>query len=112
MPSFVARPIASNQGDNLDANVERLQVGAVIASAGCAIFRLDSARAAQPFVLKSSALEDSGQLARKSAGNIATNANCIGENISSPDRRIASSVTAPTVAVYSQKTVKETFPDA
>ena len=69
MPSFVARPIASNQGDNLNANVERLQVGAVITSAGCAMFRLDNARAAQPFVLKSPAFGDSGQLARKSAGN-------------------------------------------
>ncbi|MFY9840708.1 MAG: YbhB/YbcL family Raf kinase inhibitor-like protein [Xanthobacteraceae bacterium] len=61
-----------------------LQASAVIGAAGCAIACLDDARAAEPFVLKSPALEDNGQLARKNAGNIATNPNCIGENISPP----------------------------
>lgn len=63
---------------------KKLQAGALILAASCAIFCLDDARAAEPFMLKSPALEDSGQLARKNAGNIATNPNCVGENISPP----------------------------
>lgn len=63
---------------------KRVKTGAVIVAAGCAMFRLDDARAAEPFMLKSPALEDDGQLARKNAGNIPTNPNCVGENISPP----------------------------
>jgi Raf kinase inhibitor-like YbhB/YbcL family protein len=63
---------------------KKLQAGVVIVAAGCAMFRPADARAAEPFMLKSPALEDNGQLARKNAGNIAANPNCVGENISPP----------------------------
>ena len=41
-------------------------------------------KAAEPFMLKSSEFEDNGQLAVKNAGNIKSNPNCVGENISPP----------------------------
>lgn len=63
---------------------KKLQAGAVLVATIGAMFRLDNARAAEPFMLKSPALEDNGQLTRKNAGNIATNPNCVGENISPP----------------------------
>jgi Raf kinase inhibitor-like YbhB/YbcL family protein len=43
-----------------------------------------AARAADPFMIRSSAFEDNGKLDKKYAGNIAGNANCVGENISPP----------------------------
>jgi Raf kinase inhibitor-like YbhB/YbcL family protein len=43
-----------------------------------------AARAADPFVLRSSAFEDNGKLAIKNAGNNKANPNCVGENISPP----------------------------
>ena len=43
-----------------------------------------AAKAAEPFMLKSSEFEDNGQLAVKNAGNIKSNPNCVGENISPP----------------------------
>jgi len=42
------------------------------------------AKAAEPFMLRSSAFEDNGKLAIKNAGNNKQNPNCVGENISPP----------------------------
>src|SRR4051812_5298095 len=43
-----------------------------------------SASAAEPFSLTSSTFKDGTMLATKNAGNIKTNPNCIGENVSPP----------------------------
>ena len=43
-----------------------------------------SAYAAEPFSLTSSSFKDGTMLATKNAGNIKTNPNCIGENVSPP----------------------------
>jgi Raf kinase inhibitor-like YbhB/YbcL family protein len=57
----------------------------LIAAAGAAAFYAgEAAKAAEPFMLKSPAFEDNGQLAVKNAGNIKSNPNCLGENISPP----------------------------
>ncbi|MBV9814609.1 MAG: YbhB/YbcL family Raf kinase inhibitor-like protein [Alphaproteobacteria bacterium] len=40
--------------------------------------------AADPFMLRSSTLEDNGKLALKNAGNNKANPNCVGENVSPP----------------------------
>jgi len=42
------------------------------------------ARAAEPFTLSSPAFRDGAPLATKNAGNIKTNPNCVGENVSPP----------------------------
>jgi len=47
-----------------------------------AMLQLGEAKAAEPFMLKSPALADNGELALKNAGNIKSNPNCVGENIS------------------------------
>jgi Raf kinase inhibitor-like YbhB/YbcL family protein len=60
---------------------QRLAAGLLVAlSCGLA----DMARAADPFVLRSSAFEDNGPLAVKNAGNNKQNPNCVGENVSPP----------------------------
>ena len=41
-----------------------------------------TAHAAEPFEITSSTFKDGGMLAKKNAGNIKTNPNCVGENIS------------------------------
>src|SRR3954466_4952041 len=58
----------------------------IIASAGIAAAVLigQAANAAEPFSLTSPAFKDGGTLATKNAGNIKTNPNCIGENVSPP----------------------------
>jgi Raf kinase inhibitor-like YbhB/YbcL family protein len=43
-----------------------------------------TAQAADPFMLRSSAFEDNGKLAVKNAGNNKQNPNCVGENVSPP----------------------------
>ena len=52
---------------------------AVVLASGCI-----GAKAAEPFMLKSSAFEDNGKLAVKNAGNNKQNPNCVGENVSPP----------------------------
>jgi Raf kinase inhibitor-like YbhB/YbcL family protein len=47
-----------------------------------AVFAAGSARAADPFMLSSSGFKDGELLATKMAGNLKTNANCVGENVS------------------------------
>jgi Raf kinase inhibitor-like YbhB/YbcL family protein len=56
----------------------------VMTAAVGVVLHIADAKAAEPFMLKSPALADNGELARKNAGNIATNPNCVGENISPP----------------------------
>jgi Raf kinase inhibitor-like YbhB/YbcL family protein len=53
-----------------------------LALAAGAMLQLGEAKAAEPFMLKSPALADNGELALKNAGNIKSNPNCVGENIS------------------------------
>ena len=55
-----------------------------LAVAVAAMFQLGETKAAESFMLKSPALADNGQLALKYAGNIKSNPNCVGENISPP----------------------------
>jgi Raf kinase inhibitor-like YbhB/YbcL family protein len=55
--------------------------GGIVAAALCVG---QSAEAADPFSLTSSAFKDGTMLATKNAGNIKTNPNCIGENVSPP----------------------------
>src|SRR6516164_4728077 len=57
---------------------------AILALAIAVAAMLGEAKAAEPFMLKSPALADNGQLALKYAGNIKSNPNCVGENISPP----------------------------
>ena len=69
----------------VDVGRRKFLTGAGIAAAGAAAFYAgEAAKAAEPFMLKSPALEDNGQLAVKNAGNIRSNPNCVGENISPP----------------------------
>ena len=55
--------------------------GSILAAAMCIA---QSAYAAEPFSLISSTFKDGTMLATKNAGNIKTNPNCIGENVSPP----------------------------
>ena len=55
-------------------------LGAVLAS----MLGSGAAAAAEPFTLRSSALEDNGKLTLKNAGNNKANPNCVGENVSPP----------------------------
>jgi len=52
--------------------------------AAAALFTALGVHAAEPFSLTSSTFKDGTMLATKNAGNIKTNPNCIGENISPP----------------------------
>ena len=52
--------------------------------AAAAMCLAQSAYAAEPFSLTSSTFKDGTMLATKNAGNIKTNPNCIGENVSPP----------------------------
>jgi Raf kinase inhibitor-like YbhB/YbcL family protein len=47
-------------------------------------FASSSVRAAEPFTLRSPALEDNGLLALKNAGNDSRSPNCVGDNVSPP----------------------------
>jgi Raf kinase inhibitor-like YbhB/YbcL family protein len=55
-----------------------------IALAGLFASGIHAAQAAEPFTLTSPAFKDGGRLAVKNAGNIKSNPNCVGENISPP----------------------------
>ena len=60
---------------------ELLIASGLIASSLCIS---PAAKAADPFILRSSAFQDNGKLAIKNAGNNKANPNCVGENISPP----------------------------
>jgi len=65
----------------------KLAVGGLVAAGGLALSLLGAApdaRAADPFVLKSPALEDNSPLPTKDAGNNKQNPNCVGDNVSPP----------------------------
>ena len=57
---------------------------AILAPAIAVTAMLGEAKAAEPFMLNSPAFADNGQLALKNAGNIKSNPNCVGENVSPP----------------------------
>ena len=62
-------------------------ISKIIAFAGYAAVALGfagCANAAEPFTLSSPALTDGGTLAQKYGGNLKTNPNCVGDNISLP----------------------------
>lgn len=59
-------------------------VSMVLASGLAAAGWCTGAQAADPFVLTSSAFKDGTMLAVKSAGNMKSNPNCVGENVSPP----------------------------
>ena len=54
------------------------------AAVALAVSVAQAASAAEPFSLTSSAFKDGGMLATKNAGNIKTNPNCVGDNVSPP----------------------------
>jgi Raf kinase inhibitor-like YbhB/YbcL family protein len=56
----------------------------ILAAAAGTFLLAGSAYAAEPFVLTSSAFKDGMPLATKNAGNIKTNPNCVGDNVSPP----------------------------
>jgi Raf kinase inhibitor-like YbhB/YbcL family protein len=60
------------------------RVGHLLIASALAAAPVGTAKAAEPFVLKSPAFEDNGQLAVKNAGNIKSNPYCVGENVSPP----------------------------
>ena len=57
---------------------------AILAPAIAVTAMLGEAKAAEPFMLNSPAFADNGQLALKNAGNIKSNPNCVGDNVSPP----------------------------
>ena len=62
-------------------------VGSLVLASGlvlCSLCAAPSARAADPFVLKSPTLEDNSPLPAKDAGNNKQNPNCVGDNVSPP----------------------------
>jgi hypothetical protein len=62
-------------------------VGSLVLAGGLVLSSLcdaPDARAADPFVLKSPALEDNAPLPAKNAGNNKQNPNCVGDNVSPP----------------------------
>jgi Raf kinase inhibitor-like YbhB/YbcL family protein len=61
--------------------IQTVFAAVVIAAAA---FVAQSAGAAEPFSLTSSTFKDGAMLATKNAGNIKTNPNCVGENVSPP----------------------------
>jgi Raf kinase inhibitor-like YbhB/YbcL family protein len=61
-----------------------LRRGFAAGSIVAAVLGTGLAHAAEPFALTSSAFKDGTMLAVKNAGNIKTNPNCIGENVSPP----------------------------
>lgn len=65
----------------------KLAVGGLVLAGGLALSLLGAApdvRAADPFVLKSPAVEDNAPLPAKDAGNNKQNPNCVGDNVSPP----------------------------
>lgn len=65
----------------------KLTVGSLVLASGLVLSSLCAAPAAQaadPFVLKSPALEDNSPLPAKDAGNNKQNPNCVGDNTSPP----------------------------
>ena len=54
-------------------------IAGAMAVAACA-----TAQAAEPFTLTSSSFKDGAMLAKKNAGNIKANPNCVGDNVSPP----------------------------
>ena len=65
----------------------KLAVGSLVLASGLVLSSLcaaPDARAADPFVLKSPALEDNAPLPAKDAGNNKQNPNCVGDNVSPP----------------------------
>ncbi|MGZ5805027.1 MAG: YbhB/YbcL family Raf kinase inhibitor-like protein [Xanthobacteraceae bacterium] len=60
----------------------KLLAGLVAFAAGALAMSLGAA--AEPFTLTSASFKDGGMLAAKNAGNVKTNPNCVGENVS-PD---------------------------
>ena len=63
-------------------NLGNTFLAGIIAAAALCIAHI--AYAAEPFSLTSSSFKDGTMLATKNAGNIKTNPNCIGENVSPP----------------------------
>jgi phosphatidylethanolamine-binding protein (PEBP) family uncharacterized protein len=64
----------------------KLAVGILVLASGLAVALLSApdAMAAEPFTLKSPALEDNAPLPAKDAGNNKQNPNCVGDNVSPP----------------------------
>ena len=54
----------------------------ILATAACVLLLAGAAHAADPFTLASSNFKDSTMMDKKHAGNIASNPNCIGQNVS------------------------------
>jgi len=67
----------------MGSNLKNRNIFAVIAGSAGLCFAAN-AYAAEPFSLTSSSFKDGTMLATKNAGNIKTNPNCIGENVSPP----------------------------
>ncbi|HWI17876.1 MAG TPA: YbhB/YbcL family Raf kinase inhibitor-like protein [Vicinamibacterales bacterium] len=60
------------------------QVASLLLAGGVALASASFAQAAEPFMLTSSSFKDGTMLAVKNAGNIKSNPNCVGENVSPP----------------------------
>jgi Raf kinase inhibitor-like YbhB/YbcL family protein len=68
-------------------NVVKQGIGSIFLASAVALASMgawQTAKAADPFMLRSSAFEDNGKLAVKNAGNNKQNPNCVGENVSPP----------------------------
>jgi len=67
---------------SIKRNLRNTYLAAIISAS--ALLLAHSVDAAEPFSLTSSSFKDGTMLATKNAGNIKTNPNCIGENVSPP----------------------------